>query len=206
MLGVELKNFPALRARQGASGSSRVAQVSKPAVSPISNRRDVRQADDVGRFQRLRIWKSATQPTWKSALQVMPFGNSKGESQRDSGTQPRVARNELPWETAAAAHNPNGVAAHPGQPATTPLGLKTDRTVTQGSSFLATLGWRAQSRWDCEMQIALPCIDIVRGREFPKGICATGNFQEAHSAAGRSLLVVTAGNASFIFRRCNKRL
>ena len=34
----------------------------------------------------------------------------------------------------------------------TPLGLKTRVPDTQGSSFLATLGWRPQSRWDCRGQ------------------------------------------------------
>ena len=33
---------------------------------------------------------------------------------------------------------------------TTPLGLILTTSVTQGSSFLATLGWRTQSRWDWE--------------------------------------------------------
>src|SRR5678815_3242374 len=32
------------------------------------------------------------------------------ESQRDSATKPRVARNELPWVTGAQNNNPNGVA------------------------------------------------------------------------------------------------
>ena len=81
---------------------------------------------------------------------VLPFQGASAESQRDSGTKPRVARNELPWETAVTDHNPNGVAAHPRELAATPLGLKTFRFVTQGSSFLATLGWRTQSRWDCK--------------------------------------------------------
>jgi hypothetical protein len=33
-----------------------------------------------------------------TASAPMPFGNSREESQRDSIPQPRVARNELPWE------------------------------------------------------------------------------------------------------------
>ena len=138
-----------------------------------------------------------------------PCVRATSESQRDSGLQPRVARNELPWVTAPSVHNPNGVAAgreprrsHPdavgerpptaearpltagaraarpqvrpevsetcsaSQPISrgrrspttstgsqprvaTPLGLKPFPTFTQGSSFLATQGWRPQSRWDC---------------------------------------------------------
>src|SRR6266550_1260561 len=80
---------------------------------------------------------------------IMRFGNSRVESQRDSGSKPRVARNELPWERWAKAHNPNGVVAGPRNPDTTPLGLKTALATTQGSSFLATLGWKTQSLWDC---------------------------------------------------------
>ena len=79
----------------------------------------------------------------------MPFGNSRVESQRDSGAKPRVARHALPWETAPQAHNPNGVAAQPGEPDATPLGLKTFRAATQGRRCAPTLGWRTQSLWDC---------------------------------------------------------
>ena len=43
----------------------------------------------------------------------MRFGNSRTESQRDSGLKPRVARNELPWDIAARPNNPNGVVARP---------------------------------------------------------------------------------------------
>src|SRR2546426_12161309 len=92
----------------------------------------------------------------------MPFGNPKAESKRDSGTKPRVARNEpfakrnivpvvhfSPGKSRQKANNPNGVAARWRKFDTTPLGLKTPSAATQGSSFLATLGRRAQSLWDC---------------------------------------------------------
>ena len=79
----------------------------------------------------------------------MPCGNPDAESQRDSGSKPKVARNELPWENAPQTGNPNGVVARRRKRDTTPLGLKTFSCPTQGSSFLATLGWRTQSRWDC---------------------------------------------------------
>ncbi len=79
----------------------------------------------------------------------MPFGNSNDESQRDSGLQPRVARNEQPWESGPQCNNPNGVAARRWLGAATPLGLKNFPVPTQGSSFLATLGWRTQPRWGC---------------------------------------------------------
>ena len=77
---------------------------------------------------------------------------STGESQRDSASKPKVARNELPWVSASHVNNPNGVAAQRENRGTTPLGLKTFTTSTQGSSCLATLGWMTQSRWDCRSQ------------------------------------------------------
>ncbi len=79
-------------------------------------------------------------------------GNSNGESQRDSGSKPKVARHELPWVSAAHVNNPNGVAARRINRGATPLGLKNFTATTQGSSFLATLGWMTQSRWDCRNQ------------------------------------------------------
>src|SRR5438034_4494519 len=53
----------------------------------------------------------------------MPFGNSRDESQRDSGAKPRVARHELPWVTGSGVINPKGVAAGGARQAATPLGL-----------------------------------------------------------------------------------
>ena len=46
-------------------------------------------------------------------------------------------------------HNPEGVEAMPEQETPQPLqGCSLNCPVTQGSSFLATLGWRLESRWD----------------------------------------------------------
>ena len=89
------------------------------------------------------------------------FGNSGAESQRDSGAKPRVARHEQPWETVSLAYNPNGVAAWLGKHDATPSGLKTIATPTQGSSCLATLGWRAQSLWDCRNAVVLALLFFV---------------------------------------------
>ena len=52
-------------------------------------------------------------PLTAHGLEANAFGNSRAESQRDSGLKPRVARNELPWDIAASATNPNGVVATP---------------------------------------------------------------------------------------------
>jgi hypothetical protein len=79
----------------------------------------------------------------------MPLGNSGSESRRDSGTKPRVTSNELPWVTVIGApSNPKGVASRRRR-RRNPVGVKTAARSTQGSSFLATLGLRTQSLWDC---------------------------------------------------------
>ena len=74
------------------------------------------------------------------------------ESQRDSATKPRVARNELPWENARhIGDNPERVVADDHENTTLPQprwGCKLSVALTQGSSFLATLGFVAQSLWD----------------------------------------------------------
>ena len=44
------------------------------------------------------------------------------------------------------------ISASDGERAQPPLGLKIARTLTQGSSRLATLGWRTQSLWDCRFE------------------------------------------------------
>ena len=80
----------------------------------------------------------------------MSFRNSKAESQRDSILQPRVASNELPWAVAQNDFNLNGVVSRFLVRAATPLGLLTRVQLSQGSSCLATLGWRMQSLWDCK--------------------------------------------------------
>ena len=71
---------------------------------------------------------------------------SRRESQRDSDLKPKVARNELPWGK-RGMNQPErscGLAIAD----TTPLGLMITGTITQGSSFLATLGRKTQSLWD----------------------------------------------------------
>src|SRR5213075_696733 len=55
----------------------------------------------------------------------MPFGNSESESQRDSATKPRVARNELPWENAPhIGDNPERVVADDNGDRTMPQPLR----------------------------------------------------------------------------------
>ena len=73
------------------------------------------------------------------------------QSQRDCGAQPRVGRNDLPWVTAGKVFNPNGVVPRPHR-AATPLGLGAYDLLSQGSSFLATLGFKPESRWDSSLE------------------------------------------------------
>jgi hypothetical protein len=49
-----------------------VAQVSKPAVSPISKSAGRRYFERVGLADGTRVWKPAIQQTWKSALPNCP--------------------------------------------------------------------------------------------------------------------------------------
>ena len=79
------------------------------------------------------------------------------QPQRGCVLPPRVARNELPGVGSRRFFNPNGVAARCPCRAATPLGLWVCGPLSQGSSFLATLGWRPESRWDSAL-------------EFPHGI------------------------------------
>src|SRR5262245_58299220 len=84
-------------------------------------------------------------------LTLMPFGKSGAESQRDSGPKPKVARDELPWVSGCRnIPNPNGVGAPSRSTLPQPRwGWLDSLGLTQGSSCLATLGWRTQSLWDC---------------------------------------------------------
>ena len=82
------------------------------------------------------------------------------QSQRDCVFQPRVARNELPWVEVRTKFNPHGVVSPNDLWAATPLGLFGCARISQGSSFLATLGFEPESLWDSIL-------------EFPKGIEAS---------------------------------
>src|SRR5437867_93277 len=71
------------------------------------------------------------------------------ESQRDSATKPRVARNELPWVSFCQGDNPEGVVAATGNVGRNPFRVENAAdALSQGSSFLATLGFVAESLWD----------------------------------------------------------
>src|SRR6266568_391397 len=78
------------------------------------------------------------------------------QSRRDCVTQPRVARNELPWVKRPMIHNPNGVAAwfyFRGRRPQPFQGCLRWRPFSQGSSFLASLGFIAESLWDSPLSV-----------------------------------------------------
>ena len=72
------------------------------------------------------------------------------KSQRDFGPKPKVARHELPWvKDDLDFPNPNGVEACLSQTPRQPRwGWFDFLRLTQGNSFVVTLGWRTQSLWD----------------------------------------------------------
>ena len=89
---------------------------------------------------------------------------------------PRIPKGFRPGAQGCEPRATLGKAGGVGQPqrdcgpmaerGTTPLGLKIARTLTQGSSRLATrlLGWRTQSLWDCSLSTApFPAIRICFG-------------------------------------------
>src|SRR5439155_6823926 len=80
---------------------------------------------------------------------------------------PGLRGRSYPGKSRQKANNPNGVAARWRKFDTTPLGLKIPSAPTQGSSFLATLGPRAQSLWDCRTAIASLSPLLVTSRGLP---------------------------------------
>ena len=75
------------------------------------------------------------------------------ESQRDSAPKPRVARNEPPWVAVRQmSSTPTGLRPPCPNEGRNPVGVDHRQApITQGSSCLATLGWRTESRWDWPM-------------------------------------------------------
>ena len=73
-----------------------------------------------------------------------------GQSRWDCALQPRVARNELPWENRGEkwVQPQRGCGQRSVGRATTPSGLALPTPPTQGSSFLATLGFGPESLRD----------------------------------------------------------
>ena len=97
-------------------------------------------------FNAVRIFQSQETPGCRARRRCVQ------QSQRDCVTQPRVARNELPWGAARRVFNPNGVVPRFPRRAATPLGLFDRDPHSQGSSCLATLGCAPESRRDSGLE------------------------------------------------------
>ena len=101
---------------------------------------------------------------------VSKMVGAASQSQRDCIPQPRVARNELPWVNGKRNFQPQRGCILPA-----PMGCNPFRvddfcfTVSQGSSFLATLGWMMESLWDSPT-------DAKRARDLEQTIA--GNVAE----------------------------
>jgi hypothetical protein len=92
------------------------------------------------------------------------------QSQRDCILQPRVARNELPWvlvqqifSTATRLRRLLS-SGHPRISTQPRWGCNSFRGFTQGSSFLATLGYAPESRWDSGREMTLTVHELSCAR------------------------------------------
>src|ERR1043166_5668603 len=90
------------------------------------------------------------------------------ESHRDSITQPRVARNELPWARRFDPPvYPDGVASTCRDYRLNPVGVEAHFALfSQGSSFLATLVWKIPSLRDGSQVVR-----SAQGRGGPSLLC-----------------------------------
>jgi hypothetical protein len=108
-------------------------------------------AQGARRSHSLRWLNTVREPTGLPALKRaeahvtchIPQPVLANESQRDSGPKP-------PWANVVCDFsNPNGVATAPQPTRAQPRwGWRNLLLLTQGSSYLATLGWVTQSHWD----------------------------------------------------------
>jgi hypothetical protein len=109
--------------------------------------------------------KREAQPSLRMVREGIPTNCVK--SQRDCVTQPRVATKELPWVPGQKTlHNAEGVAASRERIGRNPFGVDVlFYRLSQGSSFVATLGWRLESLWDsfCERQLLKAKFTLIFG-------------------------------------------
>ena len=94
-----------------------------------------------------------------SACELVKQQARSSQSRRDCVLQPRVARNELPWVDGVGSEQPQRGCGQGVATGHNPVGVATCfDPVSQGSSFLATLGFEPESRWDsqCDEQIIGP--------------------------------------------------
>ena len=82
-----------------------------------------------------------------SGATIEPFAAGLSEAVPPATARAGTSQRDVP--TTLNTYNPNGVAAQWRHRGATPLGLKIFTAITQGSLFLATLGWKTQSPRDC---------------------------------------------------------
>jgi hypothetical protein len=146
------------------------------AAQPPSKERDLQVASASAVGQVLEYRRSSGTLTMRQRERLVISDKSKttsaDESQRDSDPKPKVARHELPWVNANQGFpNPNGVAAFSRPNQSQPRwGWRDLRRLTQGSSCLATLGWRTQSLWDCPQKLIKLWLMTRRERRSPSGM------------------------------------
>jgi hypothetical protein len=118
-----------------------------------------------------RFGRAREMGAWTLTGQFTQFEvRSFTQSQRDCAFQPRVARDELPWDPSQATSTPTGLCLPLGQTGVctngaTPLGLQSCPTISQGSSSLATLGFVSESLWDSprgDRSVCLAFSNMVR--------------------------------------------
>jgi hypothetical protein len=72
-------------------------------------------------------------------------------------SSPGLRGTSYPGRTAHTTPNPNGVASFVSRLRHNPVGVENIlESSTQGSSFLATLGWMPESRWDSNSDLHDP--------------------------------------------------
>ena len=82
-------------------------------------------------------------------LETVEFCNPNGIESYSPGLS-RKAGN-YPGEVRYISTTPTGLRLDGYKCGTTPLGLDRSPTTTQGSSFLATLGYKPESHWDSSL-------------------------------------------------------
>jgi hypothetical protein len=107
--------------------------------------------------QRVTTRFPAGKENFNGALIGSPLKNSEFQSQRDCVLQPKVEASALPWVTNISRTQPQrgcGQSKFNPKPPARPhpcCGWIFVGRTTQGSSFLATLGFETESRWDTWM-------------------------------------------------------
>ena len=133
----------------GATGGSRTQHFHAPsstprrAISTLAGRPTASSPD--GRPSRIMPCGNF-HPSTAGPPRACPAGD--GNPNGIVSSSPGLRGTSYPGWFTSRIFNPNGVAPRCTPQSATPLGLFPGARPSQGSSFLATLGWRPESRWD----------------------------------------------------------